>query len=84
MLRHIEESNYVEDLCIDVLQAIHFIIQAWDEVKVDTIRNCWCYTKILPIYIDADTDLRNDSDDENSVLNDLTDALQALDFSHKM
>ncbi len=40
MLRYVEEGNRVEDLCMDILQAIHFIIQAWNEVNIDTICNC--------------------------------------------
>jgi hypothetical protein len=84
MLRHVEEGNHVEDLRMDVLQAIRFIIQAWDEVNVDTIRNCWCHTKILPTHINADTNMRNVLEDENLVLNDLADAFQALNFSHQM
>ncbi|CAB4390563.1 unnamed protein product [Rhizophagus irregularis] len=32
---------------MDVLQAIQYIIQSWDEVSVNTIRNCWNHTKIL-------------------------------------
>jgi len=84
MLRHVEEGNRVEDLRMDVLQAIRFIIQAWDEVNVDTIRNCWCHIKILPTHINADTNVRNVLEDENLVLNDLADAFQALNFSHQM
>ncbi|CAG8732671.1 14814_t:CDS:2, partial [Gigaspora rosea] len=39
MLQHVEEGNCAEDLCLNVLQAINFIIQAWDEVGAATIRN---------------------------------------------
>ena len=28
MLQYVEAGNYVEDLCIDILQAICFVIQA--------------------------------------------------------
>ena len=75
MLKHVEEGNHAEDLRIDVLQAIHFIIQAWDEVNAEIISNCWRHTKILP---DANVDFRNISEDirqnENLVLRNLADS----------
>jgi hypothetical protein len=70
---------------MDVLQAIHYIIQAWEEVDAEIICNCWLHTKILP---DANVDLRNISEDirqhETLVLTDLTDALQALNLPSPM
>ena len=56
MLRYVEAGNRAEDLCMDVLQAIRFIIQAWGKINVEIIHNCWLHTKILP---DANVDLRN-------------------------
>ncbi|RGB24112.1 hypothetical protein C1646_773541 [Rhizophagus diaphanus] len=77
MLRYVEAGGRAEDLRMDVLQAIRYIIQAWDKVKAEIICNCWCHTKILP---DTNVDLRNISEDirqcEDLVLNDLTNALQ--------
>src|SRR3989337_320750 len=88
MLQHVETGNRAEDLHMDVLQAIRFTIQAWNEVKTETIRNCWHHTKILPVYIKTDTDLRNDLETirqhESLILNDLTDTLRAINFSHPM
>ena len=60
MLQYVETGNRAEDLHIDVLQAIRFIIQAWDEVNAKIISNCWHHTKILP---DANVDFRNISED---------------------
>jgi hypothetical protein len=85
MLRYVEAGNRAEDLRMDVLQAIRFVIQAWDEVNAEIICNCWHHTKILP---DANTDMRNISEDiyqhENLVLDDLADALQALNLPYPM
>lgn len=85
MLKYVEEGNRAEDLRIDVLQAIRFIIQAWDEVNAEIISNCWRHTKILP---DANVDFRNVSEDirqnENLVLRDLADSLRALNLSNPM
>ena len=40
MLQYVETGNRAEDLRIDVLQAIRFIIQTWDEVNSEIISNC--------------------------------------------
>jgi hypothetical protein len=48
MLEQVEEGHLVEDLKMNVLQAIHYIIKGWEEVTAETIRNCWNNTKILP------------------------------------
>lgn len=85
MLQHVEEGKRAENLRIDVLQAIRFIIKAWDEVNAEIISNCWRHTKILP---DANVDFRNVSEDirqnENLVLRDLTDSLRALNLPYPM
>ncbi|GBC10563.1 hypothetical protein RclHR1_09720005 [Rhizophagus clarus] len=85
LLRHVEAGNRAEDLRMDVLQAIRFIIQAWGEINSEIIRNCWWHTKILP---DVDVDLRNISEDirqnERLMLDDLADALQALNLPNPM
>ncbi|CAG8443088.1 9549_t:CDS:1 [Cetraspora pellucida] len=86
MLQEVENGQRAEDLKMNVLQAIHFIIQGWDEVKANTIRNCWYQTKILSA--DANSDLRSSLEDfrqtTNPVLNDIADALNALDLLNPM
>ncbi|CAG8687603.1 20221_t:CDS:2, partial [Dentiscutata erythropus] len=92
MLQHVEEGNRAEDLRINILQAINFIIQAWDEISAETIHNCWCYTKILLYDINAERNasastLANTSANtyqKNSAHDDLVDALQALRLSYPM
>jgi hypothetical protein len=85
MLQNVEAGNRAEDLRMNVLQAIHFIIQAWDKINAEIIHNSWCHTKILP---DVNTNLRNISEDirqnENLMLNELDSALQALNLPFPM
>ena len=85
MLQYVEIGNCAEELCIDVLQAIRFIIQAWGEVNSEIISNCWRHTKILP---DVNVDFRNVSEDirqnEDSVLRDLADSLRTLNLPYPM
>lgn len=85
MLQYVETGNRAEELRIDVLQAIRFIIQAWGEVNSEIISNCWRHTKILP---DVNVDFRNVSEDirqnEESVLRDLADSLRTLNLPYPM
>lgn len=85
MLQYVETGNRAEELRIDVLQAIRFIIQAWGEVNSEIISNCWRHTKILP---DINVDFRNVSEDirqnEDSVLHDLADSLRTLNLPYPM
>jgi len=85
LLQHVEAGNRAEDLRMNVLQAIRFIIQAWGEINSEIIHNCWWHTKILP---DVEVDLRNISEDihrnERLMLDDLADALQALNLPNPM
>ncbi|CAB5395243.1 unnamed protein product [Rhizophagus irregularis] len=64
MLEKVEAGQHIQDLKMDVLQAIQYIIQSWDEVSVNTIRNCWNHTKILGGNGDdnGDDDDRDDDD----------------------
>ncbi len=77
MLQYVEVNNRAEELRMDVLQAVHFIIKAWDEVKVETICNCWHHVKILSSCTNEEADLRNTLEDihrfEDSMFNDLAD-----------
>ncbi|CAG8790231.1 14071_t:CDS:1, partial [Cetraspora pellucida] len=85
MLQEIEKGQRAEDLKMDVLQAFHFIIQSWDEVSINTIRNCWYHTKIL---VADTTDTNSHSEDfcqtTDPVLNDIVNALEALNLPYPM
>jgi len=48
MLEQVEAGQHAQNLKMDVLQAIRFVILAWKEIKMETIFNCWQHTKILP------------------------------------
>ncbi|CAG8702182.1 3018_t:CDS:2, partial [Dentiscutata heterogama] len=77
---HVEKGERADGLKIDVLQAIRFIIQGWDKVAAETIRNCWCYTNILSI--DTNTELysitNNVHQTMDPALDNLTNALEDL------
>ena len=79
MLQNVEAGNRAEDLRMDILQAIRFTIQAWDKINAKIIHNSWCHTKILP---GVNANLRDILEDihqnENLMLNELDNALQAL------
>ncbi|CAG8597381.1 11992_t:CDS:2, partial [Cetraspora pellucida] len=76
----VENSACADVLKIDVLQAVHFIIQGWEEVTAETICNCWCHTNILSV--DTNAELYSLSDNIHQtidlVLEDITNALKDL------
>lgn len=81
MLEQVEAGQFVQDLKMNVLQAIQYIIQSWDEVSANTIQNCWNHTKILSnIFFLDDT-----YEDNNSILDDeLGEAIKALNLPNGM
>lgn len=83
MLEQVEAGERAQDLKMDVLQAIRYVIQGWNNVTAETIYNCWRHTGILPINTDIDLDFSLDDDYEISD-DELTDALKALNFSNMM
>ena len=83
MLEQVEAGERAQDLKMDVLQAIRYVIQGWNNVTAKTIYNCWCHTGILPINTNIELDFPLDDDYE--IFDDkLTDALKALNFSNMM
>ena len=86
MLKQVEAGQHVQDLKMDILQAIWYIIQAWEEIGADTIVNCWNHTVILPV--DADVNLQNLSENihqtTKSEVDNLCQGLQALHFLDPM
>ncbi|EXX53376.1 hypothetical protein RirG_244470 [Rhizophagus irregularis DAOM 197198w] len=65
---------------MNVLQAIQYIIQGWNEVTADTIKNCWNHVKILSDAIPRD----NDEDDDSNIDSELNRAIKALHLSDMM
>jgi hypothetical protein len=66
MLEQVEAGQSIQDLKMNVLQAIQYIIQGWSEVTADTIRNCWNHVKIL-----SNADDEQISDDEQMLEDEL-------------
>ncbi len=67
---------------MDILQGIRYTIQAWDEVTAETIYNCWRHTKILPI--EEIVEDRENNQETDLLLKELTDTFKALDFPDGM
>ncbi|EXX66971.1 CENP-B homolog protein 2-like [Rhizophagus irregularis DAOM 181602=DAOM 197198] len=65
---------------MDVLQAIRYIIPSWNEVTVETIRNCWNHTGILP---DNEYD-ETDNEDDDQMIDELSRTIQALNLPNVM
>ena len=83
MLEQVEAGERAQDLKMDVLQAIRYVIQGWNNVTAETIYNCWRHTGILPINTDIELDFPLD-DDYEIFDDELTNALKALNFSNMM
>ena len=64
MLEQVETGERAQDLKMDVLQAIRYVIQGWNNVTAETIYNCWHHTGILPINTDVELDFPLDDDYE--------------------
>jgi len=81
MLEQVEAGELVYDLKMNVLQAIQYIIQGWDEITANTIQNCWNHVKILP-----DASFPDDiyEDDDLMLDDELTRAIEALNLSNRM
>src|SRR4051794_26256637 len=81
MLEQVEAGEIIQDLKMDVLQAIQYIIQGWNEITANTIQNCWNHTKILSNSIPLDDIYKDDDlmfDDE------LAKAIEALNHFNRM
>ncbi len=83
MLEQVEAGERAQDLKMDILQAIKYVIQGWNNVTAETIYNCWCHTEILSINTNVELDFSLDDDYEVSD-DELTDAIKALNFSNMM
>ena len=68
MLEQVEAGECAQDLKMDVLQAIQYVIQGQNNIKTETIYNCWHHTKILP---DTDAELNFPLDDDYEVSEEL-------------
>ena len=87
MLEQVEAGQFIQDLKMNVLQAIQYIIQGWNEVTANTIKNCWNHVKILSDAIPRDIydDDSMPNDDYDLILDgELDEAIQALHLPNMM
>src|SRR6266542_2322917 len=80
MLEQVEAGQDIQDLKMDVLQAIQYIIQGWNEVTTKTIQNCWYHTKILPF----NSDMELDDETDDLILKELYDTFKVLHLPNAM
>jgi hypothetical protein len=71
-LEQVKEEKFIQDLKMDILQAIQFIIKSWSEITAKTVYNCWHHTKILS---NIDIDMNNPMEINDSELIKLIDTL---------
>ncbi|CAB5360537.1 unnamed protein product [Rhizophagus irregularis] len=79
ILEQIEAGEFIQDLKMDVLQAIQYIIKSWNEVTAETIYNCWNHTGIL-----LDTEFLDNIEDDDSIFNEISEILETLNFPNSM
>jgi len=91
MLERVEAGQFIQDLKMNVLQAIQYIIKSWNEVTTNTIKNCWNHVKILSNIISEDIYDDDLMFDDNSMLDDdsmldyeLNKAIKALHLPNMM
>lgn len=82
MLEQIEAGDHIHNLKMNVLQAIQYIIQGWDEITAETIHNCWQHTQILSNGDDFLDDINET--DNNSILDELDEIIETLHFPNAM
>lgn len=88
-MEQIEAGQFIQDLKMNVLQAIQYIIQAWNEITTETISNCWNHTKILlntehlNDIEDADIE-RDDIETDDYVLDEISKMLEILNLPNLM
>lgn len=79
-MEQVEADQSIQDLKMNVLQAIQHIIQGWNKVMADTIKNYWNHVKILP-----DTFSRDNDKDNNAIIDsELKRAIESLHLPNIM
>ncbi len=73
---------------MNVLQAIQYIIQSWNEVTAETICNCWNHTKILSNTDSLDDietdDIGEDKAGDDFVFDEISRMLEILNLPNLM
>lgn len=81
-MEQVEAGQFIQDLKMDVLQAIRFVISSWNEITVETIRNCWNHTNII-IFNEVD-DFYDINENNNELTNDISKNIRALCLPNAM
>jgi hypothetical protein len=76
-IKDLDEGNDVKK--INIKQAIDIVGEAWDNVKEETIKNCWKKTEILP---PSRTIEIADEPTSNDILEELVDGLRKVNINH--
>ena len=82
LLEQVEAGQNIQDLRMNVLQAIRYIIKSWNEVTAKTIYNCWNHVGILSDNNETDDESDDESDDQ--LLNELSKTIKALNLPNAM
>ena len=80
MLEQVEAGELVQDLKMNVLQAIQFIIRSQSKITAKTIQHYWNHTKILF----NNVFLNKIYEDDSMLNNELTNAIEALNLPNRM
>ncbi|CAB4491941.1 unnamed protein product [Rhizophagus irregularis] len=64
---------------VNIRNAIDFVVEAWNQVDLLTIKNCWLKTGIIPPDDERDVDIELNFNRENDE-NNLNDAIQKLPY----
>ncbi|GAB6029957.1 hypothetical protein CHUAL_005652 [Chamberlinius hualienensis] len=73
------EKNYLVPSKLDILGAIRFTVEAWNEISMETIKNCWRHTGIMKKYeIDRDFYVTDDEEHDISAIKNAMSSLNLL------
>ncbi|CAB5316154.1 unnamed protein product [Rhizophagus irregularis] len=80
----VEEDDISQELNtpiapVNIRNAIDFVVEAWNQVDLLTIKNCWLKTGIIPPDDERDVDIELNFNRENDE-NNLNDAIQKLPY----
>ena len=77
----VDVGEQVENLKMNILQAIQYNTKAWEEITAETIRHCWYQNSSIVM----GTDLRNLADNIRATEDSISDELcKAFDIGSKL
>jgi|GEM_PF-1216312 len=84
MLEEVESGKKADDLKMDILRGIRYVIKAWNEVKERTIYNCWLHTNILSNNNNIISSESSQEIEETDELLNLSDSIENLNLPNFM